>query len=106
MDIEKQMLNIERGKQIGYRIITEKNMKRCGIQKRGDKEYLVFIAFHDFEYDQMDTGKKEFYSFSTLKKAIEYIISRDFPFDKFAPPKGNKIFYADWFKKDNTVIIE
>ncbi len=106
MDIEKQINDIERGKQIGYIIETDTSMSLCGIQKRKEQDYLVYISNHDFEFDEMDSGIKEYYSFSDLKRAINYIISRGFPFDEFAPQKGNKIFNINFFREDNTIFIK
>ncbi len=54
----------------------------------------------------MDTGVKEYYSFSDLEKAIDYIISKGFPFDKFVAQKGNKIFNVNFFREDNTKFIK
>lgn len=105
LDFEKQIRNIEKGKQIGCCIMTEKVDLICGIQKNEEQMYLVYIASYDLEGDYMDSGNKEYYSFSDLNKAIEYIISRNFPFSEFAPHKGNKIFNINFFRKDNTVII-
>ncbi len=105
MDIEKQIFNIEKGKQIGYYKISENSELDCGIQKNNNK-YLVYIAFHDYEYDFMDSGREEFYSFSDLKKAIEYIVSRDIPIEEFFPQKGNKIFYTEWFNRKNITVVD
>lgn len=105
VDIEKQIRNIEKGKQLGCIIETENSMSICGIQKRDEQDYLVYISNHDFEFDQMDSGTKEYYSFSDLERAINYIISKGFPFDKFATRKGVKLFNINHFRKDNTVII-
>lgn len=106
MDFEKQIINIEKGKQLGCIIETESRMSLCGIQKRNEQDYLVYISKHDFEFDQMDSGVKEYYSFSDLEKAIKYIISKGFPFDKFAPRKGVKFFRINFFHEDNTVVIK
>lgn len=103
LDFQNQKNNIEKGKQIGCRIITEKIFLECGIQKSKEQIYLVYIASHDLEYDYMDSGKEEYYSFSSLDKAIEYIIFRNYPFYEFAPQKGNKIFNSNWFHEENTV---
>ena len=96
MEYEKQIKMIEDGKQIGYRDYNDKSGIECGIQKKG-LLYLVYICTHDFEYDAMDTGKKEYYTYERIDDAIEYIGSRGFSFDKFIPQKGNKLFNPDWF---------
>ncbi len=106
MNIEKQIIDIEKGKQIGYTIIKENAMLKCGIQKRKECDYLVYISSHDFEFDHMDTGVREYYSFSDLEKAIDHIISKGFPFDKFSAQKGNKIFNVNFFREDNTKFIK
>ncbi|MBR1432479.1 hypothetical protein [Ruminococcus sp.] len=103
MDFETKINNIEKGKQIGCRIMRDNIFIECGIQKKGQL-YLVYIASHDLDYDYMDSGKKEYYSFSEITNAIHFIISRDFNFNDFATQKGNKIFNIGWFRKDNTVI--
>lgn len=105
IDFEKQIRNIKKGKQLGCIIEIENSMLKCGIQKRDEQDYLVYISNHDFEFDQMDSGIAEYYSFSDLEKAIKYIISKGFPFDKFATRKGVNFFNIKHFRKDNTVII-
>ncbi len=105
MEFEKQINAIEKGKQIGYSFLTDSYAYECGIQKK-DGKYLVYFAFYDFEYDHMPPGKKEFYSFSDLSKAIDYIVSREFPFEEFFTRKGNKMFYTEYFNEENTVVVE
>lgn len=105
MDIEKQIMNIEKRKQLGYIIETENKMSICGIQKRNERDYLVYFLKHDFEFDHMDFSIKEYYSFSDLEKAIKYIISKGFPFDKFATRKGVNFFGHLTMKEQLTKII-
>lgn len=54
----------------------------------------------------MDSGVKEYYSFSDLEKAIKYIISKEFPFEKFARRKGVVLFNINFFREDNTIFIK
>ena len=96
MKYEKQIKLIESGRQIGFRDFGDKIGRECGIQKKG-LLYLVYICTHDFEYDAMDAGKSEYYTYEILDDAIDYIVSRGFPFGSFIPQKGNKLFDPDWF---------
>ena len=96
MKYEKQINLIESGKQIGYREYGDKTGRDCGIQKKGFL-YLIYICIYDFEYDAMDSGKAEYYTYERLDDAIAFIESRGFPFGEFIPQKGNKIFNPDWF---------
>ena len=96
MNYEKQIQMIENGKQIGYREYNDKTGIECGIQKKG-LLYLVYICTHDFEYDAMDTGKKEYYTYEKLDSATAYIESRGFDLSTFTPQKGNKLFDPEWF---------
>lgn len=96
MKYEKQIKLIESGNQIGYTEYGDKTGKACGIQKK-ELLYLVYICNHDFEYDAMDSGKDEYFTYEKLEDAIDFIVSRGYEFDKFLPQKGNKIFYPEWF---------
>ena len=96
MEYEKQIKLIESGRQIGYREYGGTTGTVCGIQKKG-LLYLVYICNHDFEFDAMDAGKSEYYTYEILDDAIAYIVSRGFPFGSFIPQKGNKLFDPDWF---------
>lgn len=102
-----QLLNkIEKGCQKGYRNYEDDDhLSECGIQKNFDHKYCVYINFHDFTYDHMDTGKPEYYLFSDLKKAIDFIVSRGFPFLEFTTPRGNKLFCTEWLREDNTTVL-
>ena len=95
MEFQKQIKMIEKGKQIGYRVIKDEIYFSCGIQKRKDLLYLIYFAKYNLEYEFDENGKEEFYSYSNLEDAIAYIVSRNFPFDEFKPQKGIKIFDID-----------
>lgn len=96
MEYEKQIQWIESGKQIGRSDYGDKTGAVCGIQKKG-LLYLVYICNHDFEYDAMDTGKSEYYTYERLADAIVCIVSRGFDFGSFTPQKGNRLFNPDFF---------
>lgn len=97
MEYENQIRQIENGKQIGYCNTTDENILiQCGIQKK-DHLYLVYFFEGNISEDPFGENgdcKEEFYSFTNLKNAIEYITSRNFSFNEFKPQKGNKIFNA------------
>ena len=97
MENEKQIIMLDRGKQIGYSHMDGDILTECGIQKK-DALYYVYFLEGDLKKDPFgDNGtfKEEYYSFTDIDKAIHYINSRDFNFSGFTPRKGIKYFYIE-----------
>lgn len=94
MENEKQIIMLDRGKQIGYSHMDGDILTECGIQKK-DALYYVYFLEGDLQKDPFgDNGtlKEEYYSFTDIDKAIHYINSRGFNFIGFTPEKVKNIF--------------
>ena len=97
MENEKQIIMLDKGKQIGYSHMDGDILIECGIQKKDDLYYVYFFEgnLKNDPFGENGTFKEEFYLFTDINKAINYINSRDFNFSEFTPRKGNKYFYIE-----------
>ena len=97
-DFERQLSWIEKGKQIGYRVLDNYLSSEIAIQKH-EGYYKVYFEKYDLEpVNYFDEGliEEDSRRFTEIQDAVDWIKQKGYTLDQFAPLKGQKIFNPDF----------